>query len=119
MADLPGGRGRTLALSAKYRHDALCDDFERDWKAGARVPIEKLLAGVPSAERPFLLEQLLRQELELRQLAPASSDEYRVRFPEFGDVVELVFHGPSGDLSGISDAIHPFAPPSIPGIEIL
>jgi tetratricopeptide (TPR) repeat protein len=75
-ADLPG----TLLRRAEEE----CDRFEAAWRAGLRPRIEDHLAGVPEAERPALLRELLLLELDYRRLAGErpGGEEYLARFPE-------------------------------------
>ncbi len=47
--------------------NAAADRFERAWKQGTRPRIEDYLAEVEESQRPALLEELLRVELELRR----------------------------------------------------
>ena len=47
--------------------NAAADRFERAWKQGPRPRIEDYLTEVEEAQRPALLEELLRVEVELRR----------------------------------------------------
>ena len=49
--------------------NAAADRFERAWNQGTRPRIEDYLAEVEESQRPALLEELLRVELELRRRA--------------------------------------------------
>ena len=70
------------------------EQFQRDWKAGARPLIEGFLSGVAEPERGPLLDALLRIELRLRADAGGrpSAEEYRCRFRDHAAVVDAVFH---------------------------
>ncbi len=73
--------------------DAAAMRFEQDWNQGPRPLIECFLLEVPEAQRPPLLQELLRLEAELRQRegeAP-SAEEFHRRFPEHEDIVATVF----------------------------
>ena len=64
--------------------NAAADRFERAWKQGTRPRIEDYLTEVDESQRPALLEELLRVELELRRRdgeEPGAAD-YAARFPQ-------------------------------------
>lgn len=63
--------------------DAACDRFEQSWKRGERPQIESLIDAVSEAQRVLLLDELVRQEFELRLAANErpTLTEYRRRFP--------------------------------------
>ena len=70
-------------LSMAERIDTVCDQFEREFRAGQRPALESVLATVVAKERPALFRALLELELELRQKAgeaPQPAD-YQARFP--------------------------------------
>jgi serine/threonine protein kinase len=79
--------------------NATADRFERAWKEGSRPRIEDYLATADESRGPWLLEELLRVEWELRQDGgerPAA-EEYLRRFPHHRDVVAAVLDGaPAG-----------------------
>src|SRR5262245_22615764 len=62
--------------------DALCRQFESDWRAGARPRIEELLADAAAEDVPALLGGLLELEWRhRRQLGEAfTPEEYSGRF---------------------------------------
>ena len=73
--------------------NATADRFERAWKDGLRPRIEDYLTTADESRRPWLLEELLRVEWELRRhdgdrLSP---EEYLRRFPHYREVVAAVF----------------------------
>ncbi len=75
--------GDTTAASPS-RMAAVCEEFEREWSSGKRVPIESLLAKVPLASREAFLRQLLALEIRYRHghgEKPVLAD-YAARFPE-------------------------------------
>lgn len=76
-------------LSAAGRIDAICDRFERDWKAGAKPRIEDALARCEDEEQPAALRALLEVECELLEFAGARPDAqvYLQRFPQHADVI--------------------------------
>ena len=53
--------------------NAAADRFERAWKQGERPRIEDHLTAVEESQRPALLMELIRVELELRRAAARSS----------------------------------------------
>src|SRR5262249_7881193 len=63
----------SLPLSLERRIDALCQRFERAWKAaaagGGRVELAAYLAEVPEQARQALLLELLRVEAHYRRRA--------------------------------------------------
>jgi serine/threonine protein kinase len=117
MHDERRGPGQTLGLSAKYRHDELCDAFEKAWRHGASPRMEAFLDGVPPVERPALFDELLKLELTLR--GPATPDEYQARFPQFREIIASRFRNPNEDESSIERSIRDFTPPRIAGVELL
>jgi hypothetical protein len=80
-------------LSLAWRVDAACLRFEAAWTAGARPRIEDFLGASPEPERPALLRELLRLELEYRHRGGESAlpQEYRTRFPEHAALVDDVW----------------------------
>ena len=73
--------------------DAIATKFDRAWGAGRRPRIEDYLTEVEGPRRPLVLEELLRTELEYRRKAGErpTAVEYRLRFPEDAEVIDLVF----------------------------
>jgi tRNA A-37 threonylcarbamoyl transferase component Bud32/tetratricopeptide (TPR) repeat protein len=79
--------------SEDSRIDEACDRFEEEWRTDRSPRLEAFLVPVPSSERPGLLRQLLRVEVELRQERgerPAT-EEYIERFPDYPEAVRLAF----------------------------
>ncbi len=70
-------------LSQVQRADRVCDQFEVAWKAEPRPRIDDFLVGVPSAQWPELLRQLLILDLDYRrQLGEGPTlEEYRAEYP--------------------------------------
>jgi hypothetical protein len=70
--------------------DHLCDAFEAAWQEGHRPPLDAYLAAAAEPERPQLLEELLKLELEyrLRNNEPIDAEDYRRRFPIYREVIE-------------------------------
>ena len=86
-------RHASLPMGIARQIDAICDRFEEAWLGNQRPHIEDCLTDVDEAHRSTLLRELLRVELECRirsEDAPAVED-YRRRFPEDGELVELLF----------------------------
>jgi serine/threonine protein kinase len=75
--------------------NATADRFERAWKAGLRPRIEDYLAAADESRRPWLLEELLRVEWDLREGDDERStpEDYLRRFPDYRQVVTAVFAG--------------------------
>jgi hypothetical protein len=79
--------------------NATADRFEQAWHAGLRPRIEDYLATADEPCRPWLLEELLRVEWELRERDGERStpEDYLRRFPDYREVVSAVFAGgPAG-----------------------
>lgn len=85
--------GDTRSLSRDEHLDKLCDQFERQWKAGDNTKIEEYLDQVRPRERGYLLRELIALELELRLEAGKDVDreEYRRRFADHLEIVEDAF----------------------------
>ena len=97
-ASLPMGIARQI--------DAICDRFEEAWLGNQRPHIEDCLTDVDEAHRSTLLRELLRVELECRlrsEDAPAVED-YRRRFPEDGELVELLLRQARRNVESLSEA---------------
>src|SRR5262245_36760893 len=75
------------------RIDDACDRFEEAWRAGRAPAIETYLNPAPPPERPELLRQLLRVELELRreQGENPTIREYLERFSAYPDAARSAF----------------------------
>lgn len=73
--------------------DRLADLFEDEFRRGSKPQIEAYLANQSIVLRPHLLRELLRLELELRLRVgeKPTINEYRQRFPDYLNIVELVF----------------------------
>src|SRR5688572_22168049 len=81
------GAASTLA---EERIDPLCNEFETRF---TRPPIEEYLKRCLEIDRPLLLRELLRLELEFHPSWEALDAEgYRRRFPEYPDIVNEVLH---------------------------
>src|SRR4051812_24228596 len=83
--------------SNESRIDHACDRFERAWREGRRPLIEDYLAESPQPDRPDLLRQLLRLEVELRRESgeTPTSEEYRRRFPKDLGLIDSVLVKPA------------------------
>jgi serine/threonine-protein kinase len=88
-----------VSLSAtRLEHiDAVCDRFEREWRAGGRPRIEEYLAKEAEPTLSVLLHEILLAELDWRRRLGESPEpmEYLGRFPTHASVVEAAFAGPS------------------------
>src|SRR5437868_875019 len=90
MSNRLGREDASLPLSVAGRVDERCDRFEEAWIAGRTPRIEDFLESAAEADRPALLGELVRLELEYRRQrgeSPALED-YRQRFPEHADRIE-------------------------------
>ena len=78
-------------LSDALQIDSVCDAFEDAWRAGKTPRIEDRLAECTAADRPRLLAELLKIELELRSRdgAAFTEAEYARRFAGYESVVAV------------------------------
>jgi hypothetical protein len=116
-----------LSQSVRRHIHEVCGLFSAAWKASPPPRIEDFLSRVPEAERPALLEALLRLELGYRRAAgdTLTLDEYLARFPAQADLLrrllgggDTVFSERSAGLSPLVPSVAPSpAPP--PGAEAL
>jgi serine/threonine-protein kinase len=69
-----------------------CDRFEWEWLKGATPRIEQYLDDVSTDDRPQLMEDLLRIDLEWRRDAGdrPTTTEYAARFPGEADLIERI-----------------------------
>ncbi len=80
----------SISLSKIQSIDRICDQFEAAWKAagrtGTRPKIDAFLAGVPRAEWPELLRELLILDLDYRRQRGETPtlEEYRTEHPDLG-----------------------------------
>ncbi|MCL2120296.1 MAG: serine/threonine protein kinase [Planctomycetaceae bacterium] len=98
-------------LEVSKKIDALCDQFEGEFRVGLSPHIEDFLLKVDESYRPALFQELLGLEVDLRLeltksadvfpaldgpatiTSPLSDDpesEYRLRFPQYADLVTRV-----------------------------
>jgi WD40 repeat protein len=80
-----------LILNSRFEQvDQLADEFEAAIRAGEKPQIEAYLDRVAQADRPAVLAELLKVEIELRHaglLQPECLDEYLTRFVGMESVV--------------------------------
>jgi serine/threonine protein kinase len=73
-----------LDLSARYRIEQICDEFESAWRKGPRPQLKTLLAGHSgeSAEREVLLRELISLDVHYRKQAgdPPKPQDYAAFF---------------------------------------
>jgi hypothetical protein len=81
-----------MTAKQAIRISEICDRFEWDWRKGARPRIEQFLADALPEDGPFLLEDLLRIEWELRASAGdrPGAREYLERFLTEAELVDRV-----------------------------
>src|SRR5262245_61478420 len=93
MTDPTRAEFTQLPSSLLRRVDAVCNRFEKAWRAGQRPQIEDYLVAAAHAACQVFLRELLVLEMAYRRRAgerPAP-EEYRPRFPEHVSVIEAVF----------------------------
>ena len=98
---LPKADGRVMPRAELMRIDAVCDRFERAWRAGDRPELATFLAedpGPPPA-RARLFHGLLTLEVEFRIGRGEIPDPrvYLDRFPEYATLIPAVFAGFDSD----------------------
>ncbi|MGO9110215.1 MAG: protein kinase domain-containing protein [Thermoguttaceae bacterium] len=73
----------SASLSRSLRANRICDQFEAAWKAGTRPKIDEFLTGIPQAEWPDLLRELLILDLHYRRQAGENPtlEAYRGEYP--------------------------------------
>ncbi|MFO0899470.1 MAG: protein kinase [Pirellulales bacterium] len=91
--------------SALLRRDAVCDEFELQWRQGNRPRLESFLARISRQdERPALLRELLEIEIHYRRARGEvpCRDEYANRLPadvfESTDLAACLNAEPEGDV---------------------
>jgi serine/threonine protein kinase len=89
----PSPLARGLPLVAVKRIHAVCERFERAWRAGLRPELDASLNDCDGSEHEALLEELLALELELRREGGESPalGEYLTRFPGHERLVARAF----------------------------
>src|SRR5690349_17439686 len=123
-----------LVMSTVRHIDPVCHAFDAAWKAGQRPKIEEYLPDASPSVRSQLFRKLLQIDLAYRvsHNEKPTLEEYRLRFPEEGDLIRDAFRdvstaadiphsGPLPTLSFAADhAGEPAADwPAIPGHERL
>src|SRR6516165_10578823 len=75
--------------------DQLCDRYENARVAGQQPRMDDYLREVPEAERSALFRELLKLDLHYRrqQRETPTEAEYCQRFPEYTDLIQVVFRG--------------------------
>ena len=88
-----GRAGPTLSVNEELHIDQVCLAFEAAWQNTPHPSIEQHLGDVAEPESSALLAELLLLDLDYRMAAGESPDrdEYCVRFPGHGRVVEAAF----------------------------
>src|SRR5262245_10705242 len=120
MSDERAAIGPTLSLAAALRHDQLCDEFEARWRQGPPPRIEEMLARVAPEERSSLFTALLKLEIELRSPQSAAAEDYRVRFPQFVQLVDAVLCEPDIETANVDGPrAAEMAPPVLPNYQII
>src|ERR1700730_2413584 len=87
-----------MTAEQAIRISEVCDRFEWAWRKGATPRIESALLAALPEDRPQLLEDLLRIELELRRAAGdrPCAGEYLERFPAEAELIYRVFREAAG-----------------------
>ncbi|HKI18614.1 MAG TPA: serine/threonine protein kinase, partial [Isosphaeraceae bacterium] len=104
MNDQPSHNLDSLDMALARRIDAICRQFEADWRAGKRPPIDDYLADIPNEGRPALRAELAALERDLRQ-----SDDTMAR-PEN----TTAFEAPLPSMIAEAPTIAPGPPPTLP-----
>jgi serine/threonine protein kinase/formylglycine-generating enzyme required for sulfatase activity len=82
-----------IDITLLRRIDAVCTEFDRQWRAGLAPHIKDFLEQIPGAGRNRGLCELIQVEIELRRQAgdAITMDGYLVRFPERETLVKQAF----------------------------
>ncbi|MSR58478.1 MAG: serine/threonine protein kinase, partial [Planctomycetaceae bacterium] len=93
MSDDDFIRGHDSAVDLHRRIDAICSQFERQWRDKQSPRIEEFLEQIPVAGRARGLRELIAVEVDLRRAAGDVFDleNYLPRFPEDEQVVHEAF----------------------------
>ncbi|MEQ9408216.1 MAG: bifunctional serine/threonine-protein kinase/formylglycine-generating enzyme family protein [Fuerstiella sp.] len=78
-------------LNVQLRIDEICDEFEREFKAGKSPEIEDLLVTVDEKIRQELLVALVQVEVDLLQIDSADLEQYGQRFPTYREQLASAF----------------------------
>jgi tetratricopeptide (TPR) repeat protein len=123
------GNQGALPLPLARRVNAVCNQFERAWKAGQRPGIEEYLGDTPEPARSALLRELIALEIACRRRAGETprEEDYQARFPYLS--LPLEKEKVSGTFSEeLADVHPPYSGPEmvpdtffaeVPGHEIL
>jgi tetratricopeptide (TPR) repeat protein len=109
---------QALPLPLARRVNAVCNQFERAWRAGQRPGIEEYLGDLPEPARSALLRELIALEIAYRQRAGEAprTEEYQGRFPAVSLPVTSMFPDQAAarpEPESVADL------PVVPGYEIL
>ena len=111
---------QALPLPLARRVNAVCNRFERAWRAGPRPAIEDYLEDIPEPARAALLCELIALEVAYRQQAGEApqAEEYQSRFPAASLPAASLFaqHAPTRP-EPLPEAVADL--PAVPGYEIL
>jgi serine/threonine protein kinase len=102
--------------------EPICRAFEAACEAGERPSLEDYIRDTPPAAHTVLLRELLRLDLahRARRNEPATLEEYRLRFPEEGNLIRAVLGDTPTGPPLPEPAGEPAAGwPAVPGYEIL
>lgn len=88
---LPSARHELSPAEARQL-DEICDQFERDWRAGLSPRIEDRLGDLGDRLSELLLEELIAQEIDLRR-ATGDTVSLQTFFERFPDQPEAVARG--------------------------
>jgi formylglycine-generating enzyme required for sulfatase activity len=91
-----------LPLPLARQVEAAYQRFEADWRAGRRPLIEDHLSELPVPVREALFPELLELELSCRRRAGelVQPEEFRQRFPDYAELIGLVFRQKTGEAVG-------------------
>jgi eukaryotic-like serine/threonine-protein kinase len=83
MNEASRSEARALPLLLARRVNAVCNQFERAWKAGQRPGIEEYLGDTPEPARSALLRELIALEIACRRRVGETPrvEDYKARFP--------------------------------------
>src|SRR5438094_862948 len=93
MSDNSKDCAESLPVSVARHLDQVCNRFEDAWRACQRPSLPEFLAQTDEPERPALLRELLRLDIEYRWRAGErpTPEEYLAQFPEHAELIHAAF----------------------------
>ena len=86
--------GESHAFPTLQRIDIACDEFETQWKQGQRPDIATHVEAVAQSDRPALVVELVRLDVDYRRLAGEKPEvaDYIARYPQWEASIQRAFN---------------------------